>query len=51
MIAAGRANLYIVYPDGIGRSKLTLGLIERTLGLRATAQNWNTVMKIFNSLK
>jgi uncharacterized protein (DUF1697 family) len=37
---------YIVYPDGIGRSKLTNVLIERKLGARGTARNWNTVLKL-----
>jgi uncharacterized protein (DUF1697 family) len=37
---------YIVYPDGIGRSRLTAALIERTLATRGTARNWNTVMKL-----
>ena len=40
------SQLYITYPDGIGRSKLTLALIERTLGTRGTGRNWNTVLKI-----
>ncbi len=39
-------TLYIVYPDGIGRSKLTIALIEKTLGTRGTARNWNTVLKL-----
>ncbi|MEI9888241.1 MAG: DUF1697 domain-containing protein [Rhizomicrobium sp.] len=39
-------HAYIVYPDGIGRSKLTLGVIERHLGTTATARNWNTVAKL-----
>jgi uncharacterized protein (DUF1697 family) len=43
--AAGR-ELYIVYPDGIGRSRLTGVLIERILGTRGTARNWNTVLKL-----
>jgi uncharacterized protein (DUF1697 family) len=43
--AAGR-ELYLVYPDGIGRSKLSNTLIERKLGVRGTARNWNTVMKL-----
>lgn len=42
--AVGR-NLYIVYPDGIGRSKLTTALIESKLGTRGTGRNWNTVLK------
>jgi uncharacterized protein (DUF1697 family) len=43
-------ELYIVYPDGIGRSKLTHGLIEKKLGTRGTARNWNTVLKIAEAL-
>lgn len=35
-------HAYLVYPDGIGRSKLTLTLLERTLGSEGTARNWNT---------
>lgn len=42
---AGR-DLYITYPDGIGRSKLTSALIEKTLGTRGTGRNWRTVLKI-----
>ena len=36
---------YIVYPDGIGRSKPTSAVIESKLG-RGTARNWNTVLKL-----
>ena len=43
--AKGR-QLYIVYPKGIGRSRLTNALIERKLGTRATGRNWNTVVKL-----
>jgi len=43
--AAGR-HLYVVYPDGIGRSRLTHALIEKLLGTRATGRNWNTVRKL-----
>ncbi len=44
--AIGR-DLFIVYPDGVGRSRLTTALIERKLGgRRGTARNWNTVLKI-----
>jgi uncharacterized protein (DUF1697 family) len=39
-------ELYIFYPDGMGRSKLDNGLIERRLGCAATGRNWNTVNKI-----
>ncbi len=39
-------EIYITYPDGMGRSKLTTALIERMLGTRCTARNWNTVLKL-----
>jgi uncharacterized protein (DUF1697 family) len=37
---------YLVYPEGIGRSKLTIRVIEKQLGVRGTARNWNTVLKL-----
>jgi uncharacterized protein (DUF1697 family) len=37
---------YFTYPDGIGDSKLTIAVIERKLGTRGTARNWNTVLKL-----
>ncbi len=43
--AKGR-QLYIVYPDGIGRSRLTNSLIERKLNTNGTARNWNTMLKV-----
>jgi uncharacterized protein (DUF1697 family) len=42
---AGR-HAYLVYPDGIGRSKLTMAVIEKALETRGTARNWNTVLKL-----
>ena len=42
--ADGR-QLYVVYPDGQGTSKLP-ALIDRTLKARGTARNWNTVTKL-----
>ncbi len=45
-IKAGKDELYLYYPDGIGRSKLTNSLIERQLGTSGTARNWSTVMKL-----
>ena len=39
-------TLYVVYPDGVGRSKLTASLIDRHLGTSGTARNWNTVTKL-----
>ena len=43
--AMGR-HAYIVYPDGIGRSRLTHTLVEKKLGTRGTGRNWNTVLKL-----
>lgn len=43
--ASGR-HAYFVYPDGIGRSRLTMTLIEKKLGTTGTARNWNTVLKL-----
>jgi uncharacterized protein (DUF1697 family) len=37
---------YAVYPDGIGRSKLTAAVIDRSLRTPGTARNWNTVTKL-----
>lgn len=39
-------HLYLTYPDGIGDSKLTNAVIDKALGVRGTARNWNTVLKI-----
>lgn len=47
---AGRL-VYIVYPDGIGRSKLTTALIEKKLATRGTGRNWNTVLKLASLLE
>lgn len=42
---------YVYYPDGIGRSRLTLDLIERALGGHGTLRNWNTVLKLDAALR
>jgi len=45
-IRADGRQLYIVYPAGIGTSRLTNALLEKKLGTRGTARNWNTVLKL-----
>ena len=45
-VAAGPGCLYASYPDDIGHSKLTAAVIERSLKLRGTARNWNTVSRM-----
>ncbi|MGA7229138.1 MAG: DUF1697 domain-containing protein [Acidimicrobiia bacterium] len=42
--------IYLHYPNGMGRSKLTLSYIEGALGVRGTARNWNTISKVSESL-
>ena len=39
-------ELFVYYPDGMGRSKLTLPLIEKKLKTAGTGRNWNTVLKL-----
>lgn len=39
-------QLYIYYPNGIGRSKLTLSLIEKKLKTNGTGRNWNTILQL-----
>lgn len=39
-------HAYLVYPNGAGTSKLSNTLIERLLGTRGTARNWNTTLKL-----
>jgi uncharacterized protein (DUF1697 family) len=39
-------ELYVHYPNGAGRSKLTLDAVERALDTAATGRNWRTVVKL-----
>ena len=39
-------EIYLYYPDGIGRSKLTTAVIEGKLDTAGTARNWNTLTKL-----
>jgi uncharacterized protein (DUF1697 family) len=36
-------EVQVAYPDGAGRSKLTLAVMARLLGQEGTARNWRTV--------
>jgi uncharacterized protein (DUF1697 family) len=46
LVRAVGKQAYIVYPDGIGRSRLTGALVEKKLATRGTGRNWNTVLKL-----
>ncbi len=45
MTLVGR-ELFVYYPDGSGRSKLTNSMIEKHLATPTTSRNWNTVEKV-----
>lgn len=39
-------GLWIDYPGGAGRSKLTPAVLERAVGAPVTARNWRTVLRL-----
>ena len=39
-------ELYIYFPDGQGRSKLSMAAVERALKVSGTGRNWNSVLKL-----
>lgn len=39
-------ELYIHYPNGVGKSKLAPSVVGRALGAVGTARNWNTVVAL-----
>ncbi len=41
-------EIYVTYPDGSGRSKLTIEVFEKAFGVTATARNVNTVHKLID---
>ena len=49
-VALRGSTAYLAYPDGVGRSKLTMALVERRLGTLGTGRNWNSVTKIAAAL-
>ncbi|MEJ0025479.1 MAG: DUF1697 domain-containing protein [Rhizomicrobium sp.] len=46
VVLGGGRHAYMLYPDGMGRSKLTPAVLARHLGMPGTARNWNTVAKL-----
>jgi uncharacterized protein (DUF1697 family) len=42
----GERELYIYYPNGMARPKLSPALMEKTLKIPATGRNWNSVTKL-----
>jgi uncharacterized protein (DUF1697 family) len=41
-------EIFLHYPGGSGRSKLSLDYFERKLGVAGTARNWNTIAKLID---
>ena len=44
-------EVFIYYPEGIGRSKLTNTFLEKKLKTTGTARNWNTVLRLQKMLQ
>jgi len=44
--AVSGRELYLHYPNGAGRSKLSLDYFERRLGVAGTARNWQTLLRL-----
>jgi uncharacterized protein (DUF1697 family) len=44
-------EVYLYYPDGVGRSKLSTAVIERHLDTSGTARNWNTLTKLLEAAR
>jgi len=47
-LRVGERAVYVWYPNGAGRSKLTNDVLERKLGVTSTTRNWNTVLKLLD---
>lgn len=45
LVLTGR-ELHLHFPDGVGRSKLSMPAVEKALGVAGTARNWNTILKL-----
>ena len=43
-----KRELFVYYPDGMGRSKLPVAAIDKVLNTVGTTRNWNTVLKLRN---
>ena len=42
----GRNELFIYFPNGMGRPKLSMAAVERAIQMPMTSRNWNTVRKL-----
>jgi uncharacterized protein (DUF1697 family) len=44
--ALAGSEIYLRYPNGLGRAKMSPAFFERTLGTPATVRNWSVVTKL-----
>jgi uncharacterized protein (DUF1697 family) len=44
-------EIYLYYPEGVGRSKLSGAVIESKLNTSGTARNWNTLQKVLDTAR
>jgi uncharacterized protein (DUF1697 family) len=44
-------EVYLYYPNGVGRSKLSGAVIENRLETSGTARNWNTLTKLLEAAR
>lgn len=42
------AEMYVFYPNGMGRSKFPAAAVDKILGTSCTARNWNTVLALLD---
>jgi uncharacterized protein (DUF1697 family) len=42
-------EIYLYYPNGVGRSKLSNAVIENKLDVSGTSRNWNTLEKLLDT--
>jgi len=45
LLLSGR-ELFVYFPNGMGRPKLSWPMVERALAIPGTSRNWNTVSKL-----
>lgn len=50
-VQVGRSCLYLFYPNGYGKSKITLKLLEKKLNAIGTARNFRTLAKMVDLIK
>jgi uncharacterized protein (DUF1697 family) len=49
MIELRGPEIYLYYPNGVGRSKLSNAVLENKLDTAGTSRNWNTLTKLLET--